>query len=50
MRKQQKSFKEMIPMFSIIQDSIITPLLMASEKVVEYIIPEKEIQESEKEY
>ena len=40
----------MIPMFSIIQDSIITPLLMASEKVVEYIIPEKEIQESEKEY
>lgn len=37
-------------MFSIIQDSIITPLLMASEKVVEYIIPEKEIQESEKEY
>ena len=33
----------MIPMFSIINDSIITPLLMASEKVIEYILPEKEI-------
>lgn len=33
--------KHMIPGFSIIKNKIITPLLIASEKVVEYIIPEK---------
>jgi len=35
-------------MFSIIKNSIITPFLLASEKVVEFILPEKEIQEDEK--
>mmetsp|Transcript_33530 Transcript_33530/g.38505 ORF Transcript_33530/g.38505 Transcript_33530/m.38505 type:complete len:102 (+) Transcript_33530:321-626(+) len=31
----------MIPGFSLIKNRIITPLLLASEKVVEYIIPNK---------
>lgn len=30
----------MIPGFSVIKNRIITPLLVASEKVVEYMIPE----------
>jgi hypothetical protein len=36
----QRKYKNMIPGFSIIKNRIITPLLIASEKVVEYMIPE----------
>lgn len=35
-----RMIKNMIPGFSIIKNSIITPLLIASERVVEYMIPE----------
>ena len=37
----QRKYKNMIPGFSIIKNSIITPLLIASERVVEYMIPEQ---------
>lgn len=30
-----------IPGFSIIKNKVITPLLVATERVVEYILPEK---------
>lgn len=36
-----RMIKNMIPGFSIIKNSIITPLLIASERVVEYMIPEQ---------
>lgn len=39
---QQRKIKNMIPGFSIIKNRIITPLLIASERVVEYMIPDKE--------
>lgn len=39
----------MIPGFSIIKNSIITPLIMATEKVIEYTMPEHKIQAIEKE-
>ena len=38
----RKKLKNMIPGFSIIKNKIITPLLIASEKVVEYMIPENQ--------
>ena len=38
----------MIPGFSLIKNSIITPLIMATEKVIEYTMPESKIQEEEK--
>lgn len=38
---RQRRIKNMIPGFSIIKNRIITPLLVASEKVVEYMIPEQ---------
>lgn len=38
---RQKKIKNMIPGFSIIKNRIITPLLIASERVVEYMIPEQ---------
>lgn len=37
---RQRKIRDMIPGFSIIKNRIISPLLMASEKVVEYMIPE----------
>lgn len=37
----QRKIKNMIPGFSLIKRRIITPLLIASERVVEYMIPEK---------
>jgi hypothetical protein len=40
---RQRKIKNMIPGFSIIKNRIITPLLVASEKVVEYMIPEQNI-------
>lgn len=42
------SFSSMLPVFSIIRNSIITPLLLAKERVVEYIVPEKQLLEEEK--
>ena len=38
---RQRKIKNMIPGFSIIKNRIITPLLVASERVVEYMIPEQ---------
>ena len=38
---KHRRIKNMIPGFSIIKNRIITPLLIASEKVVEYMIPEQ---------
>lgn len=38
----QRKLKNMIPGFSIIKNRIITPLLIASERVVEYMIPDRE--------
>jgi hypothetical protein len=43
MKKVQKEEKSFFPAFSIIRNSIITPLLLARERVVEYIVPEKEL-------
>lgn len=43
---RQKKIKNMIPGFSIIKNRIITPLLIASERVVEYMIPEQTEQAS----
>jgi hypothetical protein len=38
---KHRRIKNMIPGFSIIKNRIITPLLIASERVVEYMIPEQ---------
>jgi hypothetical protein len=38
----------MIPGFKMIKNGIITPLLFASEKVVEYILPEEDSQKRRK--
>ena len=37
----KRKIRNMIPGFSVIKNRIITPLLIASERVVEYMIPEK---------
>lgn len=37
----------MIPGFSVIKNKIITPLLIASERVVEYMIPENKAENTE---
>ena len=44
---QESRFGLEIPGFSIIKNSIITPLMLASEWVVEYILPEEWIREEE---
>lgn len=47
--RARKGPANMIPGFSIIKNSIITPLIMATEKVIEYTMPESKIQEIERE-
>ena len=44
---QESRFSLEIPGLSIIKNSIITPLMLASERVVEYILPEDRMREEE---
>lgn len=43
---KHRRIKNMIPGFSIIKNRIITPLLIASERVVEYMIPDQQEKEA----
>lgn len=44
---QESRFSLEIPGLSIIKNSIITPLMLASERVVEYILPEDQMRQEE---
>lgn len=46
--EEPSGISSMIPGFSIIKNSIITPLLMSTERLVEYILPEKEVSEEDR--
>jgi hypothetical protein len=43
--QEEKYLGRYFPGFSIIKDKVIKPLLVATEKVVEYYFPEKEEEE-----
>lgn len=43
----QAKMRNLIPGFSIIKNKVISPLLVATERVVEYIIPSKNKKQNE---